>query len=289
VAVIPSRRASRSSMKEDQEGRSGMDTLFSSESLEVALAHLRELNLDFNHAALSCAIDAWLRAALEEQGIDGEQSQTWRESVTIQTTAYIRANKDEVFALLMAPIIAQAISESVRCVNAQGELNAVPLWPDARIQFSATALQKILKQALQAERKSLFSNVLRAGGDRASKADLDDLSLHYDAHIEDWKEAFVICRSALQSRSESRRGGWRDDVQRSFPGFAEHADLIERLQPMAGWPRAVANICIEKGGQDNPKDICLEYAARLCRADEYDYMLSSLKTTYRAQKRRIAK
>jgi hypothetical protein len=116
---------------------------------------------------------------------------------------------------------------------------------------------------------------------RRPKADLSQLSNHYDAIIQDWQGAYDLCRAKLALRSAMLRDAWRDDVKAAFPDFPE--DLIERLQPMTDWPEESANICLQQGGEGKPEDIALEHAARMCGADAYAFKLSSLRKTYQKQ------
>ncbi len=124
---------------------------------------------------------------------------------------------------------------------------------------------------------------VRRGGDRRSRADLGQLGDYYDRDLEDWREAFRICRDCLASRSQSRKAEWRSEVKRAFPALPD--DLVERLQPMTDWPENISDICLEQGGEDKAEDIAFERAARSCGAEPYAYKLSSLQETYRKQKR----
>lgn len=119
-------------------------------------------------------------------------------------------------------------------------------------------------------------------GGSPAKAELNDLHIHYAKHIEMWEQAWQICRDILNSPSKDR-ADWRGKVKQDFPALASFPDLIERLQPHAQWPASIAAACSERGGQDNPEDIALEHAARLCDAAEYDYRLSSLRKKYQQQ------
>jgi hypothetical protein len=121
------------------------------------------------------------------------------------------------------------------------------------------------------------------GGRKKPKANLGKLAEHYDEIIGDWMEAWAICREALGSRSGTRRIAWRQEVKRSFPEMPNN--LVERLQPMADWPADIANICLEKGGEDSPDHIALEHVARICGAGDYAYKLSTLQERYRRQTR----
>jgi hypothetical protein len=125
--------------------------------------------------------------------------------------------------------------------------------------------------------------VTRPRPGKKPKADLDQLSAHYDAIINDWRDAYHLCRSKLGLRSAELRKTWRNDVRTQFQTFPE--DLIERLQPMAEWPEDTATICSVQGGEDNAEDIALEHAARMCSADRYAFKLSSLREIYRKQRR----
>ncbi|HKA21753.1 MAG TPA: hypothetical protein VKN18_25975 [Blastocatellia bacterium] len=120
------------------------------------------------------------------------------------------------------------------------------------------------------------------------KADLSQLSTYYDAIIDAWRDAYDICRAKLGFRSAALRGTWRDYVKKHFseiPAFCFPDDLIDRLQPMADWTENILAICSEQSGEDKPEDIAFEHAARMCGAGEYAFKLSSLRETYRKQKR----
>jgi hypothetical protein len=114
------------------------------------------------------------------------------------------------------------------------------------------------------------------------KADLSRLSDHYNAIIDDWTDAFALCRSMMGLRSDKLRARWRSGLKKQYPMFPE--DLIERLQPMAEWPERISDVCVEQGGEDKPQDIALEHAARLCGAGEYAFKLTYLEKVFRKQK-----
>ncbi len=158
-----------------------------------------------------------------------------------------------------------------------------------------TANLKIAKERLRyafggrAKDMTELMGINISGGDR-SYADLSELSDFFDASIEDWEDARQFCRSAIESRAGSRRELWREDIKRDYPHlYSQGADLIERSQPMDEWPEEIINTCLEQGGEDRARDIALEYAARRCGANPYDYKLSTLENYYRKQKREKAK
>lgn len=132
-------------------------------------------------------------------------------------------------------------------------------------------------------REHLDPKFVKGRGGKKPKADLTRLHEKYNYVLSDWSEASELFQAFSKSRSADRRDKWRKEIYGRFKSFP--LDLIERLQPMADWPELIQKFCSEKGGEDKPEDIALEHAARLCGANRYSYMLSTLRQKYNQQKR----